>query len=263
MADKGKPKEISIDELFVSKNRVDIGKGGFGTVFTTMDHPNLAIKYSTDTAECYEWKGEFNVQSKIYETWKDAYGDTWAYDYIRVARPFQFIYKEPKCFIIMERICSPGGENLEKGRIAKAVHALMNHAEYTGESRGVGYLMGRQYFKDKIDVPKLVEAMGMFLAFVQYGLGYDGNDLEYIFGNTCGDDGLGRLYVIDFGLVKKYDEFNAKELARTLYNVEYFPLDPDKEYGGILPEKLKEGYFKVSRSFGKEEKARKVMKAAI
>lgn len=201
--------------------RTVLGSGGFGTVMTTKEHSNLALKISHDTNVCPEWTHEYTVQQRIYENY-DSKGKA-----VRVVKPLQFATIEGgRCYILMQRVCSPEDDTV-------AIHALLGEIDRDDTHAKRGRFVGQEFLKKYIDLERVAVDLGIFLATVHFKLGLDGGDLEYILGKRCGADKKYWINVIDFGLVQEYDLNRA---VSSIDAVPYFPLLSTCEYYDCTPE---------------------------
>lgn len=206
--------------------RTSLGSGGFGTVITTDDYPDYALKISHGLNVCPEWKHEYNIQHRIY----DGYDST--RKSVRVVKPLQFANIEGgRCYILMQRVCSPE----DKDNIT-AVHTLLGEI-YKDETHGKrGRFVGQEFLKDYIDLERVAVDLGIFIATVHFKLGLDGLDLEYILGKRCGaGDKKYWINVIDFGMVGPYD---LQRAVGSIESVPYFPLLSTCEYYDCTPEQV-------------------------
>nr|QBK92059.1 MAG: hypothetical protein LCPAC304_04060 [Pithovirus LCPAC304] len=234
--------------------RTVLGAGGFGTVITTDDYPDLALKISHDMDVCPEWTQEYDVKNMIYENY-DSRGRT-----VRVVRPLQFAYIEGRrCYILMRRVCSPENSTV-------AMHALLGEIDYDQTHGKRGRFVGQQFLGRYLDLEAVAVDLGVFLGTVHFRLGLDGNDLEYILGKRCGVDEKDRINVIDFGMVR---DFTIKGAQSSIDAMPYFPLHSTCEYydctveqtdfNARISELFAESYISEAEQYGKGDEAAEIL----
>jgi len=215
--------ENTILNMLGSPFRSILGAGGYGTVITTEEYPNLALKISHEIDICPSWGKEYNIQKRIYTAY-DSTGKS-----VRVVEPLEFAYIEgDRCYILMQRVCAPIGD--------VAIHALLGEINRDDVDEKRGRFVGQEFLKGYVDLERVAVDLGIFLATVHFKLQLDGKDLEYILGKRCGTDKKYWINVIDFGMVADYTKEGAIASIDTVF---YFPLRSTCDYYKCTPEQTK------------------------
>lgn len=228
-----------------------IGYGGQGQVYANeRDQPQWVVK----RAQQYASPDEFNVNCTLRRGTMEAYGME---HLVRVVHSPLLHGND----MVMERVVHPvraaallSASPDYSPRVA--LQALVGVSRAGDDNHGiVRASRGRGLFVDLettaalivhadeeeevyVMKRKLVADLATFIATVQYGLQFDGLDMEFIVGHTT-TDSRDRLYCIDFDRVRHHDkseyqaalktpknQFNelVDSFARALDSVEYFPM---------------------------------------
>lgn len=237
---------IDPDEFINDTSTNIIGKGNYGTVYANSKKNNLVVKESIHIDVCENWKRESYIQKNTFDIYHETFKNQEILDYIDIPELFEFKEIRNKCYLVMERIIPPSGDpDSFNNLLGKTLHLYLCHDDYRDQiSINVGIAIGQKQASRYIDVKKIIFYMGVILAFFHFGLGYDGNDVEYILGKTSKNDKI-KVYVIDYGWVRKIessDDFIGFSC--------YFPLE-DKNF--------RKGYIEGARIYGKYEEAEIVL----
>lgn len=223
---------------FSPEGEVQIGKGMHGTVSYAEKEPGVVIKRQHDARTCAEWAKEFEVHSIVYNEWEKIASN----DLVRVSKPNSFVEEDKNCELRSQRLHTPGSDHL--------FHVMLGRDSMDMYVKNMGQIKGREQIT-KILGDKLgdyIKAMGEFIAFMQYGLGFTGKDLEYVYAKPYGDEGRPNIYVLDFG--EAIDKVTSVEVAsEAMTFVDSYPLnDPD----------FWESYMDTAKKFGKQDMAEAV-----
>ena len=248
--------ENTVLNMLGSPFRQILGVGGYGTVITTEEYPDLALKISHDINTCYLWNNEYNLQKLIYETYNSK-GKS-----VRVVKPLEFAYIEgDRCYILMQRVCPPFGDI--------AIHALLGEIDRDDTDKERGRFVGQKFLKKYVDLERVAVDLGIFLATVHFKLKLNGRDLEYILGQRCGTDKKHWISVIDFGMVTEYSKEGAISSIDAMF---YFPLRSTCEfyectteqtkYNAILSELFATSYIDEAGQYGMGKEAAEIIDLA-
>lgn len=220
---------------FSPEGEVQLGKGMHGTVSYAEKEPGVVIKRQHDARTCAEWAKEFEVHSIVYNEWEKIASN----DLVRVSRPISFVEEDKNCELRSQRLHTPGSDHL--------FHVMLQRDSMDMYVKNMGQIKGRkqmtQILGDKLG--DYIKAMGEFIAFMQYGLGFTGKDLEYVYAKPYGDEGRPNIYVLDFGeAIHKVTSVDVASEAMTF--ADSYPLnDPD----------FWESYTDTAKKFGKQDMA--------
>lgn len=249
-------------DIILDPNSIQLGKGGFGEVYTHPDYLTYAVKKSNDTNVCAEWKREFAIQKEISQSFLDKYPSL----LVKPIAPISFKSEDDICYIVMDRICPPSGDPSDlKNLTNRALHALVGNCSHIKHHVGRGIFIGRAQLKKYIKVDEAAYDLATFIGFVHYALRRDGNDLEYIIGKDC-KDGTIKIFVIDFGMV---GDFGVKNAALSITAVEYFPIGDECDFRecteDVKNEEKRLGkifwkrYISMAKEYGYEKEGKRVM----
>jgi len=141
--------ENTILNMLGSPFRSILGAGGYGTVITTEEYPNLALKISHEIDICPSWGKEYNIQKRIYTAY-DSTGKS-----VRVVEPLEFAYIEgDRCYILMQRVCAPMGD--------VAIHALLGEINRDDVDEKRGRFVGQEFLQGYVDLERVAVDLGIF-----------------------------------------------------------------------------------------------------
>lgn len=244
-------------QRYKTAHLVRIGAGTEGIVYTSKEDTSLILKSSIRPASsklCEKWKRESDIQYRIREEFHKEYKGDEILDYMEIPKIVARI-ADDKCHIVMERVIPVFGNTLSLRDLnGRAVHPMLsydNRCENMGE---IGIHIGRDMVKKIYPISILNVSMARFLAFIQFKLGYDGNDIEYLLSPT-------KMYVIDFGKVGPLTPF--EKYKSTGQTNAFNAFDSKGGYYFLKSKEFQEAYIKEADRFGFKAYAEKIIHATM
>jgi len=237
-----------MDEIsFIDK---EIGKGGYGTVYTVKDMPEIAIKKSNKNSTCRTWSDEFKKIKLLVKNIKESVCLN-IYDslkMVRILEPEKFIEDDFKnCYMIMKRIYRPEGREILKPTIQPLFGQNENNFIFEGRGEFIGIKEIKNYVSEN-NIETAVYELGLIMGLIHFVGKNDGYDLEVFLGKEYNSK-ISRFYIADFDLTENIVEYDSNTIERIVWSmlaIDYFPHENNKEYldlflkGYVLIAKIKE-----------------------
>lgn len=222
----------------------EIGRGGFGIIYTHKTDPKLCIKVSEKsenkpTKSCREWSNEYK---KIMEIKKKIYNNIKNLKMTRIVFPTRFIETQTKCYMELPLIYRPD-RDLDKPTIQALLGVESQRTVYNGR----GEFIGLQEIRELISEPDLETAcyeLGIIMGLIHYIAKNDAYDIEVIIGKEYHTKKT-RFYLIDFDLTNKIDEYDNKTIENMTWALDAVPYFPYKSVDPTLYELFRNGYYSI------------------
>lgn len=205
-----------------------IGKGGFGTVYTLKDIPSLCIKKSSKNSTCRIWSDEYKKIKKIIEKTKVFLDKL---KIVNIIEPEDFFEDDfGNCYMILKRIYRPEGKNV----IKPTLQSLFGEKDYNETYEGRGQFIGIKQIKEYVSEENLEKAayeLGIAMGLLHFVAKNDAYDIEVLLGKEENSK-ICRFYIIDFDLsenIEKYDKNTLDRMVWSLAAVDYFPNKSNKK----------------------------------
>ncbi len=205
----------------------ELGKGGFGTVYSLKTNPSLCVKKSNKKSNCRTWSDEYNKIKnihKILETNK-TYNN---FKYVKIIKPVQFIEQsDGDCFMIMNRIYRPS--ILQSPQLNVTIQTLFGEKHSTLPISKRGEFIGLDILSKIFTIDQLkniVAELGIVMALIHFVARNDAYDIELYLGIEYETKKL-RIYIADFDLsenITNYtDDIIKNRICWALEAMPYFP----------------------------------------
>lgn len=236
-----------------------IGKGGFGSVYTLSDRPDLVVKISLINNSCRTWSNEYD---KIVDV-RDKIIDSPFYSLLKSVKLIDvklFFQEDNTCYMVMERVyrpiygdCNPETYNTDSPTLQAQFGVLdvslvhKGRGEFIGLKQILEYLDScPQYGSDTLE--NLSKELGIMMGLMHFIAKNNGIDVEVFLGRRYSDDKL-RLFIADFDLTNTFDEYDKDTISNLVWSLSAFPYFPSKETE-VLFEYFSLGYKSVADSVG-------------
>lgn len=211
----------------------EIGRGGFGIVYTMKDDPSMCIKVSNKskgTVSCRQWSNEFKKITSFVEK-IETNPEYKKLKMVRVIRPLEFVETEKDCYMVLPRIFRPEGRFSTLPTIQAQLGWKSGRMMHKSRGEFIGFEELQAYVSKK-DLEIVAHELGIMMGLIHFIGKNDAYDVELYFGKEAGAK-KPRFYLADFDLsesIKSYDEDTISRMTWSLDAVPYFPredVDPD------------------------------------
>ncbi len=240
----------------------EIGRGGSGIVMANDAWPQWAVKTSKHpgAAAAATRIAEFNAICAIRGGLATKTAGLHAHPYFRVAHVPYLVEDTVASAFVIERIVRPKNAPTES---RLSMQAYMGTEANTGEREGRGDYVGLPVVLQMLGLESaalLMAELGRFVGAIQYGLGYDLGDVEYLIGHTH-DDPRERIYLVDFDRCRLVDDWTdtsavVEQLSSPLWAEPYFPSPASAD----IFDAFSQGYLASAASFGRKDIAEAVLR---
>jgi len=211
---------------------VEIGKGGYGKVYTVKGMSNIVVKKSNKGSTCRVWSDEYKkIKNLIKNIKSSTYSDIYSkLKMVRIIEPEKFTEDEyQNCYMTMKRIFRPEGSHL----IAPTLQSILGENDlnnvYEGRGQFIGISQIKKYVSDK-NLRLSVYELGIVMGLIHFVGKNDAYDLEVFLGKEHNSK-ISRFYIADFDLsenIEKYDDNTIERIIWSLNAIEYFPKNNNK-----------------------------------
>lgn len=264
----------------------EIGKGGFGTVYTMKDNPQLCIKKSNKKSNCRVWSNEYHKIIKINEILsKNTYYKR--LKYVKIIKPTQFIEESSgDCFMIMNRVYRPINilsptdyksltlspstpsvihsktpenknsqkkyDDLDTDSIKPTLQALFGmkkNNQFKKSQRGefIGLDKLQSIFNEN-ELKTIAAELGIMMALLHFIAKNDAFDIELYVGTDYMDKKL-KIYISDFDLSEEILEYTDDIIEdRICWSLQAMPYFPSLSSNEALYTFFQKGYRKIAKN---------------
>ena len=220
------------DEIdFIDK---EIGKGGYGIVYTVKDMPEIVIKKSNKNSTCRTWSDEFKKIKLLIKNIKHSPECLDVYEslkMVRILEPEKFVEDDLKnCYMVMKRIYRPEGRDVFEPTLQALLGENNKNMIYKGRGQFIGISDIKKYVNDE-NIYTAAYELGIMMGMIHFVGKNDGYDLEVFLGKEYNTK-ISRFYIADFDLSENITEYNKDTIERIVWSmtsVEYFPRENNKK----------------------------------
>lgn len=227
----------------------EIGRGGFGVVYTHKNDSSLCVKVSNKVKgnqSCRQWSNEYKKINSFY----DKIQDQEIYKKLkltRVLKPTEFVESSEQCYMIMPRVFRPEGKDVIKPTFQAQLGCPSCDMTHKGRGEFIGLEQIKKYFNDK-DIELVSYELGVLIGLIHFVGKNDAYDVELYMGKD-GNSRKCRFYLADFDLSEEYKNITPDIIQRLTWALDAVPYFPTEESDPELFEKFKKGY-KESATLG-------------
>lgn len=212
----------------------EIGRGGYGTVYTVKDMPEIVIKKSSKNSTCRTWSDEFKKIKLLVKNIKKSAECLDIYEslkMVRILEPEKFIEDDFKnCYTVMKRIYRPEGRDVFEPTLQALLGENDKNMIYKGRGQFIGISDIKKYVSDD-NIETASYELGIMMGLIHFVGKNDGYDLEVFLGKEYNSK-ISRFYIADFDLSENITEYDKDTIERIVWSmaaVEYFPRSNNKK----------------------------------
>lgn len=247
---------MSINKMTSNKEKIIIGRGGYGEIYYYKNNPNMVFKMSYN--ECNILNKEFKMLFSAYNAYIDyTKNKKNLRNRIHILRPNNWRIVNSNCIFRMSRIFPPDGD--ERYVWHPYLGDDIEDKLYKTELHIRGKQIGLNTISKYIPLKRASRDSGILIGIVHYGAKLDGFDTELSLGIVKNYSiKKVQLFLIDFDKVSSWSELEDDELIEnmvsSLEDVPYYPGPSSKYFNDF-----KSGYLSVARYYGYEKLATTVL----
>ncbi len=220
----------------------EIGRGGFGVVYTHKTDTSLCVKVSNKVKgnqSCRQWSNEYKKITSFYNRIQDL--DLFKkLKLAKVLKPSEFVESPNQCYMIMPRVFRPEGKDV----IKPTIQAQLGCPSCVMIHKGRGEFLGLEQIKQFVDDKDIVLAsyeLGILMGLIHFVGKNDAYDVELYLGKD-GNSRKCRFYLADFDLSEEYTNITPSIIQRISWSLDAVPYFPTEDSDSELFEKFKKGY---------------------
>lgn len=225
----------------------EIGRGGFGIVYTHKNDSALCVKVSNKVKgnqSCRQWSNEYKKITSFYDKISslDIYHKL---KLTKVLKPTEFVESPDQCYMIMPRVFRPEGKDV----IKPTIQAQLGCPSCDMIHKGRGEFLGLEQIKKFVDVKDLELVsyeLGVLMGLIHFVGKNDAYDVELYMGKE-GNSRKCRFYLADFDLSEDYNTITPEVIQRITWSLDAVPYFPTEDGDPILFAKFKKGYSEIAK----------------
>lgn len=237
------PQNKSMDSILGQ----EIGRGGFGIVYTHKSNSNLCVKVSNKVKgnqSCRQWSNEYKKINSFF----DKIQDLDLYKKLKLAKvlkPTEFVESSEQCYMIMPRVFRPEGKDV----IKPTIQAQLGCPSCEMVHKGRGEFIGLEQIEKIIDAKDLdivSYELGVLMGLIHFVGKNDAYDVELYMGKD-GNSRKCRFYLADFDLSEEYKTLSPPIIQRLTWSLDAVPYFPTDDSNPELFKKFKQGYLESAQ----------------
>lgn len=223
----------------------EIGRGGFGIIYTHMGDKSQCIKVSTKESpsqSCRQWSNEYKKINTLLER-IERVPIYHKLKHVKILTPKDFVETPKSCYMIMPRIFRPEGRNVQKPTIQAQLGCPSGSMIHKGRGEFIGLEQIRSYVSER-EIHNACYELGVLMGLIHHVGQNDAYDIELFLGKESGAKKC-KFYVADFDLTEEIKSYDKRSLERIIWSLDAVPYFPIEDTDAILFELFKKGYSEV------------------
>lgn len=229
---------------------IELGRGGFGIIYTKKDDPSMCIKVShkkksqsnsnSSSNGCRQWSNEYKKivtfmslieQSPLFPKFK----------HVKVLKPVEFKETSDLCYMVLPRVYRPEGRDEIKPTLQAQLGWPSGRMVHKGRGEFIGLKEVRELFSSEEELEQACYELGVMMGLIHFVGKNDAYDVELYIGKEARTKKC-RFYLADFDLSEEVKDFNDETISRITWSLDAVPYFPTEDSSPKLFDRFKEGY---------------------